>query len=126
MWPMLAMAGLGLLQGAQKQKQDAANMALNAEQMRYSPWTGAQVKMQGASAENPLMAGAQGALGGYMQQQNMDQAAAQNLQADKTLENQSNVSNAQANYFNSLAAQQGPQAPGMQPSMGYNKKMPGR
>jgi hypothetical protein len=79
MWPMLALAGgsalLSAMQASNKAKQDAAtqrsNMLANAEQMRYSPWSGMSASfMPGQALESPggaaLGAGLQGGLQGAM------------------------------------------------------------
>lgn len=60
-------AGLGYLQAKEKQRQERENMLANAEQIRYSPWTGLKSNIQGASGNSPLLAAGGGALGGGLQ-----------------------------------------------------------
>lgn len=67
-WIPIAMAAGSALMGAQKAKQEReaqrSNMMANAEQMRYSPWSGMSASfMPGQALESPLGA----AIGGGMQ-----------------------------------------------------------
>jgi hypothetical protein len=71
----VAMGGLGLIQGQQKQKADKNAALANAEVMRYSPWTGMKADMKQVDGGQALMGAAQGALGGAMQGANFSKAA---------------------------------------------------
>lgn len=62
-----ASALMGANQAKQKQKTEQASMIANAEQIRYSPWTGMNASIQGPSGANdPGAAALQGAVGGAM------------------------------------------------------------
>lgn len=64
---MAGMAAMGAIQAKQKQEAEKQQMLANAEQIRYSPWTGMKSNVKGPSGGNSQMMGAaQGALGGYM------------------------------------------------------------
>lgn len=81
-WVAVGVAGASALMGAsqakQKQKAEQAGMIANAEQIRYSPWTGMNASIQGPSGANdPTAAGLQGALGGAMMGQQFKKAGAE-------------------------------------------------
>jgi hypothetical protein len=69
-WIMVGVAGASALmshqQAKEKQAQEKANMLANAEQIRYSPWTGMKTDIKGATAGSPMAAAAQGGLSGAM------------------------------------------------------------
>ncbi|MFN9972340.1 MAG: hypothetical protein ACK58T_20865 [Phycisphaerae bacterium] len=68
---------MGAQQAKQKQKAEQAGMIANAEQIRYSPWTGMNANIQGPSGANdPGAAALQGALGGAMQGMQINSAMA--------------------------------------------------
>lgn len=75
------MAGIRYLQAKEKQKQEKANMLANAEQIRYSPWTGMNSSIQGKDSSSPLLGAASAGLGGYMQGSNIASSMSANKMA---------------------------------------------
>lgn len=69
-WPILAAMAGGALLGAAKSKAqreaDANAMELNAEQMKYSPWTGMKTDMRSAGPNSMIASVGEGALSGAM------------------------------------------------------------
>lgn len=63
-WMPLAMGSLGLLQGAQAEKDQKRNNLAAAESTRYSPWTGKNPMQQRFGGPTALGSGLQGAVGG--------------------------------------------------------------
>lgn len=81
-----ATALMSYAQAKDRQKQERANMLANAEQIRYSPWTKLKAEIQGAQAQNPVMAGLggalQGGIGGYSMKQGMNKVDQENALAE--------------------------------------------
>lgn len=72
-WLPAIMGGIGLLQGAQKDKQAREQMKLNAMQQRFAPLFGqAPGAPQAAGTPGALASGLAGALGGYQTGLNYD------------------------------------------------------
>lgn len=88
MWPMLAAMAAGSLMGAAKNKSErqaaAADMAANAEQIRYSPWTHMASQMKAAPAMSLTGDMLQGGVTGAMQMQNF-QKGQQDMDKSKAL-----------------------------------------
>lgn len=86
-WIAVGVAGATAVMGIMNAKQQAHQQKVQnlaaAAQTENSPWTGmgaGQIKMD---AQSPLLAGAQGALGGYMQGRAINSASAANKLADQ-------------------------------------------